>query len=458
MKHISRYVYLLPLAIFLLPIVGQAQIGMGGQPHPSAVLDLKGTNKAFYPPRLTTEERGSIADPQPGALVFDTDEGSLYLYDGINWMPVAFTAPENQFSGVVKASDGANGDSFGYSVSISGDYAIVGARGNASERGAAYVFARTGTVWLQQAKLTASDGASGDEFGSSVSIDGNYAAVGAPGDDAARGAAYMFFRSGSTWTQQSKLTASSGVADDYFGGSVSVSGNYVVVGAEQDEVSGIVGKGSAHVFLRSGTVWVINYFLSANDGAADDNFGRSVAISGDYVVVGADRDNVGSNTSQGSAYVFIRTNTSWTLQAKLLASDGTANDHFGSSVSIAGSYVVVGAPKKEAVYVFFRTNTTWAQQAKLINSESQTGDSFGNSVSISGNRLLIGAIGERANQGAAYLFLRSNTTWSQFQKLQPTGGKNTDNGNSVGLSESIFILGGPGFQSNLGKATFGQVR
>ena len=191
----------------------------------------------------------------------------------------------------------------------------------------------------------ASDGAASDEFGVSVAISGDTLVVGAHGDNdngTNSGSAYIFTRSGTlAWTQQAKLTASDGAADDEFGGSVAISGDTVVVGAVWNDDNG-TDSGSAYIFTRSGTAWTEQAKLTASDGAADDNFGNSVAISGDTVVVGAWHDD-DNGTDSGSAYIYTRSGTAWTEQAKLMASDGAADDEFGDSVAISGDTVVVGA-------------------------------------------------------------------------------------------------------------------
>ena len=174
-------------------------------------------------------------------------------------------------------------------------------------RGSAYVFIRDGTTWSQQAKLTASDGATSDYFGSSVGISGDYAIVGANYDDdkgSASGSAYIFKRDGTAWTEQVKLTASDGAAGDWFGTSVSISGDYVLVGASYDDDGGS-DSGSAYIFKREATVWTEQVKLAASGGAAVDYFGCSVSISGDYVIVGA----CGDDSYRGSAYVFKRDGT-----------------------------------------------------------------------------------------------------------------------------------------------------
>ena len=208
----------------------------------------------------------------------------------------------------ITASDGAAGDWFGFSVSISGDYAVVGAYwddDNGSSSGSAYVFKRTGTSCAQEAKLLPSDGAEFDRFGWNVSISGDYAVVGAKWDDDNgffSGSAYVFKRTGTIWAQETKLLASDGAADDFFGNSVSISGDYAVVGAIGDDDNGS-WSGSAYVFKRTGTSWAQEAKLLPSDVAASDNFGHSVSISGDYAVVGArwDDDN---GTDAGSVYLY----------------------------------------------------------------------------------------------------------------------------------------------------------
>jgi len=197
------------------------------------------------------------------------------------------------------ASDGATNDTFGRSVSISGDYAIVGARSDDSGKGSAYIFRWDGTNWVQQQKLTASDGAASDYFGTSVSISGDCAIVGAYGDDSYKGSAYIFKWDGTNWVQQQKLTASDGITNDYFGYSVSISGSEAIIGENGDDGS----KGSAYIFKSNGTSWSQQAKIVASDGAAGDYFGYSVSISGNYAIVGVPYDD-DEGSSSGSAYIF----------------------------------------------------------------------------------------------------------------------------------------------------------
>lgn len=234
------------------------------------------------------------------------------------------------------ASDGNEAEWFGYSVSISGDYIIIGATGvsNNDMTGAAYIFKRNIDEWNEQAKLMASDGAIGDEFGYSVSISGDYAVLGAQEDDdngIESGSAYIFSRNGNTWSEAAKLTAIDGAQNDRFGWSVSISGNHVIIGTTAN---------AAYIFEGSGSSWTQKTKLIAVDGAP--GFGQSVAISGDYAIIGAYADDDNGDYA-GSAYIFQRVGSDWNQRAKITASDGSINDYFGRSVSISNGYALIGA-------------------------------------------------------------------------------------------------------------------
>jgi PKD repeat protein len=323
-------------------------------------------------------------------------------------------------------SDGA-ANQFGYSVSLSADgsTALIGANytnvGGHALQGAAFVFVLSGGTWSQQQELTASGGAADDEFGSSVSLsaDGSTALIGAIGVNTNEGAAYVFARSGETWSQQQELTASGGAANNYFGNSVSLSsdGNTALVGAYGADTY----PGAAYVFARSGVTWSQQQKLTASYGAQYPYFGASVSLSGDgsTALIGAPNTTVATNLMHGAAYIFILSGGIWNQQPMLTASDGTADAHFGWSVSLNGdgSTALIGAwgatvganTDQGAGYVFVNSGGTWSQQQKLSASDGATGDNFGCSVSLSGDggTALIGAslvtVGGNAEQGAAYV-------------------------------------------------------
>jgi hypothetical protein len=357
------------------------------------------------------------------------------------------------------ASDGEDFDTFGTSVAVSGDTALVGANRDddkGTDAGAAYVFVRSGTSWTQQAKLTASDGESNDNFGFSVALSGNTALVGANADDdmaSDAGAAYVFVRSGTSWTQQAKLTASDGTSNDQLGFAVALSGDTALVAAVNDADNGD-HSGSAYVFVRSGTSWTQQAKLLAADGAELDQFGYSVGVSGDTAVVGARLDDDHGSDS-GSAYVFVRSGTSWTQQTKLTAADGTSGDELGFAVAVSGNTALVGALLTDenaadsgSAYVFVRSGTSWTQQAKLTAADGGPSDELGGAVALEGDTAVVGAPNDGdlgAASGSVYVFTRSGTSWTQQTKLLAADGAAVDLfGTAVAVSGSTAVVGAPG--------------
>lgn len=327
----------------------------------------------------------------------DDDGGSrsgaayVFIRDGANWVEQA----------KLTASDAAVDDRFGVAVDLSGGTVVIGASWTddlGSESGSAYVFVRNGTAWSQQAKLTASDGSSDDFFGGSVSVSGDTLLVGASEDDdqgPQSGSAYVFVRSGTTWSQQAKLTASDGATDDEFGGSVSLDGNTAVIGARWNDGAG-ADSGSAYVFARSGTTWSEQARLAASDADTEDWFGAAVAVSGDTVVVGATGNDATTAAYAGSAYVFAYNGAVWSEQARLTASDPIAGHGFGSCLDVSGDSLVIGAPQDDdggnnsgAAYLFLRDGELWSETAKLTAADAAAYDLYGWSAGISGERVII---------------------------------------------------------------------
>ncbi|UCF08001.1 MAG: thrombospondin type 3 repeat-containing protein, partial [Thermoplasmata archaeon] len=349
------------------------------------------------------------------------------------------------------ASDGAAEDMFGGSVAIDGDTIVIGAPNDddaGTDSGSAYVFVRSGGVWSQEAKLTANDASTFDWFGTSVSISGDRIVVGAPFDDDMgfnSGSAYVFVRSGGTWSQQDKLTASDGEAYDDFGASVSILQYTIAIGAPYDDDEG-TDSGSVYIF---GSPYMGgDQKLTASDGAAGDGFGASVSLGGERhlidpannpvtltpvtLVVGAPLDDDAGSDS-GSAYVFVYgfsfmgPTPWWGEAAKLTASDATADSWFGNFVSLYDETIVIGAPYDADVafnagsaYVFGFNGSSWVQEAKLTASDGADSDIFGWSVSINGYTIVIGAPGDDdsgSNSGSAYVFGYSGGTWGEEQEL-----------------------------------------
>ncbi|MFT5286776.1 MAG: hypothetical protein ACI8TQ_002948 [Planctomycetota bacterium] len=425
-------------AIFIT--AGMAQAGVGDQlakllASDGAAIDQFGQSVSISG---TTAIVGAVEDDDNGS-----QSGSAYLFDTVTGLQIAKLLP----------SDGATGDQFGYSVSISGTTAIVGASlddDNGLNSGSAYLFDTV--TGLQIAKLLPSDGAAQDQFGWSVSISGTTAIVGARGDDDngfSSGSAYLFDTV--TGLQIAKLLPSDGAVSDLFGWSVSISGTTAIVGARVDDDNG-VDSGSAYLFDTVTGLQTAK--LLPSDGAAQDQFGWSVSISGTTAIVGAifDDDN---DSSSGSAYLF---DTVTGLQtAKLLASDGALGDQFGLSVSISGTTAIVGATGDDdngsnsgSAYLF--DAVTGLQLAKLLPSDGAGNDQFGNSVSISGTTAIVGASRDDDNggdSGSAYLF-------EAFQGLPVITSDVPSISLGTGGSQVLTIQGGP-TQAGWTYFTFGSV-
>jgi hypothetical protein len=239
------------------------------------------------------------------------------------------------------ASDATSNNRFGFSVSVSQDTAIIGSPGNGVDKGAVYIFERDIQSWSQKWQFVASDGANYDNFGTSVSVDGAWAIVGSPGHADTRGAAYTFIRVGNTWGQFRKLVASDAAISGGFGSAVSLNGDIAIVGASSNDDTP-PNSGAAYIFVKGGTLWPQQAKLTASDAAAQDFFGRSVSVSGDRALVGASGDGEFGGLS-GSAYSFVRDGTSWSQEGKVTASDASSSDRFGISVSVSGDALFVGA-------------------------------------------------------------------------------------------------------------------
>jgi hypothetical protein len=395
------------------------------------------------------------------------------------------------------AKDKATGDRFGWSVALSGSTALIGVPYKDSSRGAAYVFAKSTTSWSEQAELTAKDAATGDGFGFSVALSGTTALIGARYKDSSRGAAYMFSLSGTSWSQQAELTAKDAATGDGFGFSVAVSGTTALIGASGNNSA----TGSAYVFIRSGTTWSQQAELMAKDAATGDRFGRSVALSGTTALIGAPGKNLSTGSaflgtvpspeaeatstnaatadrfgnsvalsgttapngapfhalSRGVAYAFVRVGTTWSQQAELTAKDAAAGDNFGSSVALSGSTALIGALYKDSsrgvAYVFARSTTSWSQQAELTAKNAATNDYFGSSVALSGTTALISAVGDNTFMGAAYVFTGSATNWGQQAELTASDAATNDFfGWSVALSGTTALIGAPDTNTSTGAA------
>ena len=419
---------------------------------------------------ILSATRKQILDTVVVGAYGDDDAG--YVYSGAAYIFSRNSGGANKWGEVKKltASDVDEYDFFGYSVAISGDTVVVGAKCilDGKDSGAAYIFSRNSggaDNWGEMKKLTASDPAARDYFGCSVAISGDTVVVGAYGDDDAgylSGSAYIFSRNSggaNKWGEVKKLTASDTAEGDFFGGSVAISGDTVVVGAYYND-AGYVYSGAAYIFSRNSggaDYWGQVQKLTASDAADLDYFGCSVAISGDTVVVGASWSDDAGYLS-GSAYIFSRNYggaNKWEQVKKLTASDAAAEDHFGYSVSISGNTVVVGAygddvagyKNSGSAYLYTLDPGHWAQQKK----HGATSGALGWSTAVTENMLAVGAPNDGTN-GAVYLFYRNNgtgpDTWEQ--KLKITGYASGEKfGSAVSLDKDKLAVGAP-YNDNAG--------
>jgi len=405
-----------------------------------------------------------------------------------------------------KASNTGAGDSFGHSVALSADGSTlaVGAFHEASSgvsqannaamyAGAVYVFTRSGQAWSQQAYVKASNAEADDLFGDSVALsaDGDTLAIGASSEDSLRtpddnaapaaGAAYVFIRSGTTWTQDAYLKASNAGPEDNFGRSIALSadGTTLAVGANGEDSGGNPGDdsaqdaGAAYVFTRTGASWNQQAYIKPSSAIAFDQFGTSVALSADGSILAVGASSEASPvTNVGKAYVFTRTDTTWSERFKLLSRSSEASGAFGNSVALSGdgATLAVGASREDsttvaamptaagAVYVFTGRGASWTLQADLEALRPGAGDNFGHSVALSadGSSLAVGAVSEdgattgvdgdqtddaAADAGAVYLLTRSGATWSQHAYVKASNTGPGDNfGHSVALSADGSIL------------------
>jgi MYXO-CTERM domain-containing protein len=289
--------------------------------------------------------------------------------------------------------------------------------------GGVYVFTRAGTVWTQKGKgLSPSGAQAGERFGASMSLSGTTLAVGAPGrtvgTNAAQGALYVVDGSSGDWIVGPRLTASDGAAGDRLGAALSTDGNWIAVGAPGKTIAGRAQQGAAYVWARSGTSWTLyGGTISDPAGAANDAFGAAVAVGTARVLIGAPGATVGANAGQGRAYNFVDGGSSW-AQATLpfSSSDGSAGDAFGAAIAARGLVAVVGAPGKASgtkaqqgrAYVFARTSLPWIEQSKLVASDGAANDRFGAAVALSSDGVLVGAgaktVSGAAQRGEAYAF------------------------------------------------------
>ncbi len=390
----------------------------------------------------------------------DVDAGSVYLYDA-RCLPVSLALPCGGMTwddGTdLSASDAAAGDRFGYSVAASGERLLIGAYGNGDRgpfSGSAYLLESDGLGgWTETKKFTASDGARADVFGYSVAIDGDRVLIGAYQDGP--GSAYVYELDALGGWTETKLTPGGGIAPgSSFGWSVAIDGDRILIGAYTDSPSGYA-SGSAYLFELNGAgVWTQTHKFTAADGATYDYFGESVDISGDRVVIGAFNDG-DNGFGSGSAYVFEPNGAGGWSETKILPSDPSERSNFGGSVAVDGDLVLIAAEAdgtaglgRGSAYLFEPNGAGgWTETKKIVASDAANGDYFGRSVAVAGDRLLIGAFRDDVDgpdRGSAYLFEASSSGgWSETKFTASNGADYDQFGWSVALAGDHLVMGAP---------------
>ncbi|MEP7256685.1 MAG: FG-GAP repeat protein [Ferruginibacter sp.] len=391
------------------------------------------------------------------------------------WGDCATNGNISEYNPVVDETT-AGSTNFGVSVSISGDFAIVGSPGDFVGAGSISIYQYDGTNWVFMQKITDATGSGPAKFGCSVSISGNYAIAGSFSDkigaNSLQGSASIYKYNGSSWVLMQKLTESTGAAGDYFGLSVSISGNYAIVGVPFDDKVVPSNGGSAIIYQTDGISWTQLQKMVDITGAANDNFGYSVSISATYAIVGASSDDVGANVGQGSARIFQRIGQIFFGMQQIVDGTGAAGDNFGTRVSISGDYAIVGAPYDDiganadqgSASIYKYNGTNWVMMEKKTDGTGGAGDNFGYSVSISGSNAIVGAwghdVGTNVGQGSACIFQRIGYGWQRLQYVADPGGNPND---SFGYSTTIdgatkrFLNGAIGYAGGRGKVVFGKI-
>lgn len=359
------------------------------------------------------------------------------------------------------ASDGAAEDQFGFSVSIDGTTALVGAHKadttNLQDAGAGYVFSLGENGWQQQAKLVAKPALAGDTLGGNVALKHNMAMLGAirnddKGENA--GAVFSFEKTNNQWSQKQILTAFDAKAGDAFGQSIALTKQFLVIGAPHSD-SPHKDSGAAYVFKRHNAAWVFQTKLTAKDGAAGDLFGISVAMDGNTILVGADlHDKKAENA--GAVYAFTFDGNAWQQQAKLMASDGKKTDIFGVRIALSGDTALISARRDDlqgigidagSAYIFERANGQWHQQQKLVAPDANADDRFARGVALNQNTAIISAMHQDSagnNAGAVYLFKKQSGEWRYTSKIVAKDALPEDRfGWNLALSNDTAIIATP---------------
>lgn len=300
----------------------------------------------------------------------------------------------------------------------------------------------------------------GDYTGETVAISGNFAVLGAPSDDmngnANQGSASIYEFNGTSWVYKQKIWDASGIAADQFGEAVAIAGNYIVIGCPRDDIGASANQGSISIYRNNGASWVLMQKITDVAGAANDFFGSSVAIFGNFIIIGNPYDDISTSTDEGSASIYRFNGTNWVLMQKITDLLGETSDRFGSSVAISSTHAFIGSPyetettgvndNRGCVSVFFYNGSTWNQVQRLVPDDILEGDNFGSAVSVSGNNLIVGAsgddVGSNIGQGSVIFFKFSGNIWEEVEKFTEITGEAADKlGSVVNISGNYAMVG-----------------
>lgn len=448
---------------------------------------------------IATAEHAPLAKIRINDLPVSSGEESypVIITPGANSISIVVTAADNnttttytintlqtidEFAQLITGSDTGNSDWFGASVACDGTTLVVGAPRNRvvplEQRGAVYVFTKVNNEWVQEAKLTASDGANNDRFGWSVTLSGNTIAVGAPyrneGAETRSGAVYIFIKSGATWSQQGNpIKAPDPCTDHYFGFGVALYGNTLAVGEPNSDnlactSAGAGYVGSVKIYTRSGTTWTYRTTIYASDMAGNSYFGEIVVLEAGTLAISAK----GRSSNRGAVYIFNGADASWSQMKIVTPSTTASGNNFGSAISLSGTRLLVGAKNEDydglinsgAVYLFSGSGSSWSEAGKIGSSNPVTNQRFGTSVAIYENVIAIGAPGPTGSvipeelppyqDGIIEVYVKNLFVWEKVSDQISPEESQISFGRSIAVTDTEIIVGADNYDQDASGAIY----
>ncbi|HEY6503351.1 MAG TPA: hypothetical protein VIZ28_05195 [Chitinophagaceae bacterium] len=462
-----KKITLLPLSFFILTYTFSQNVGIGTTtPNSSAQLDVQSTTKGMLPPRMTSAQRNAIVTPANGLLVYDTDQGLLYMYSSNKWCPMTMADPTSLPPVTTQPMGGTLPDNAaGWSVSVSGNYAIAGAPnedvGSDNEQGAVYFYMKANGGWVQQQRISPVELAAFDHFGHSVDISGDYAIVGAPYYGTG-GGVFIYHRNGAVWQHETTLTTT--VIGIQFGSAISIDGDRMVVGSPNYS-SPLGACGAMNVYHRNGNLWTNVMNTTSPNAVIGGHFGFALSMRGNLIIVGAPEEEVLGYTN-GRAYVYVFSGGNWILEDELPANSVTDGNKFGASVDVTSSYAIVGMPTgyygndevgKIAIYRRFLvtlTNFQWEYiSLQGMPFEFPANTHYATSIAFTDNTAEYYIVGApdltrdyARNAGACYVYKKrpGEHLWDVFRIIATPAGMPGDMlGYCIGTDGNTLIAGMP---------------